>query len=144
MNVPWIELRAQHASLRDELLVAVQRVMDRCDFALGEDVERFEEEFAAFCGVQHAVGVDSGLSALELSLRAYGIGVGDEVIVPTHTFVATAAAVTFAGAKLVLVDVDNGSYNIDPAQVAAAVTPRTRAIIAVHLSLPSRAVTTWW
>lgn len=133
MNVPFVDLQAQHRALRDELNQAIQRVMDRCDFALGQDVVRFEEEFAAFCGTRHAVGVDSGLSALELSLRALGIGPGDEVIVPAHTFIATAAAVTFAGAQPILVDVDPATYNIDVAQVEAAITPRTRAIIPVHL-----------
>lgn len=131
MNVPFIDLRAQH-SIRDELDQAIQRVMDRCDFALGEDVVRFEEEFAAFCGARYGVGVDSGLSALELSLRALGIGPGDEVVVPAHTFIAT-AAVTFAGATPVLVDVDPTTYNIDVGQAEAAITPRTRAIIPVHL-----------
>ena len=96
MNVPFVDLQTQHRGIRDELDRAIQRVMDRCDFALGEDVTRLEEEFAAFCGARYAVGVDSGLSALELSLRAFEIGPGDEVIVPTHTFIATAAAVTFA------------------------------------------------
>jgi len=133
VNVPFVDLQAQHRALRDELNQAIQRVMDRCDFALGQDVVRFEEEFAAFCGTRHAVGVDSGLSALELSLRALGIGPGDEVIVPAHTFIATAAAVTFAGAQPILVDVDPATYNIDVAQVEAAITPRTRAIIPVHL-----------
>jgi len=133
VNVPFVDLQAQHRTIRDELNQAIQRVMDRCDFALGQDVVRFEEEFAAFCGTRHAVGVDSGLSALELSLRALGIGPGDEVIVPAHTFIATAAAVTFAGARPILVDVDPATYNIDVAQVEAAITPRTRAIIPVHL-----------
>lgn len=133
MNVPFVDLQAQHRAIRDELNQAIQRVMERADFALGEDVVRFEEEFAAFCGTRHAVGVDSGLSALELSLRALGIGPGDEVIVPAHTFIATAAAVTFAGARPILVDVDPAMYNIDVAQVEAAITPRTRAIIPVHL-----------
>lgn len=133
MNVPFIDLRVQHRAIRDELNQAIQRVMERADFALGEDVVRFEEEFAAFCGARHAVGVDSGLSALELSLRALGIGPGDEVIVPAHTFIATAAAVTFSGARLVLADVNPTTYNIDVAQIEAAITPRTRAIIPVHL-----------
>lgn len=133
MKVPFIDLRPQHRALRDELNEAIQRVMDRCDFALGEDVARFEEEFAEFCGTQYAVGVDSGLSALELSLRAFGIGPGDEVIVPAHTFVATAAAVTFAGAQPVLVDVDPVTLNVDVVQIEAAITPRTKAIIPVHL-----------
>jgi len=107
--------------------------MERADFALGKDVARLEEEFATFCGTRYAIGVDSGLSALELSLRAFGIGPGDEVIVPAHTFIATAAAVTFAGAQPVLVDVDPTTYNIDVAQIEAAITPHTQAIIPVHL-----------
>lgn len=133
MQVPFIDLKTPHHKLRDELNQAIQGVMERADFALGQDVARFEEEFAAFCGTRYAVGVDSGLSALELSLRALGIGAGDEVIVPAHTFIATAAAVTFAGAEVVLVDVEPTTCNIDVAQVEAAITPRTRAIIPVHL-----------
>lgn len=133
MRVPFVDLRAQHRPIQEELDLAVHRVMERGDFILGEDVARFEEEFAAYCGAKFAVGVDSGLSALELSLRGFGIGPGDEVIVPTHTFIASAAAVTFAGAKPVLVDVDPSTYCIDVGQVEAAVTPRTRAIIPVHL-----------
>jgi dTDP-4-amino-4,6-dideoxygalactose transaminase len=139
VNVPFIDLKTQHRALRDELNQAMQRVMERADFALGEDVVRFEEEFAAFCGTRYAVGVDSGLSALELSLRALEIGPGDEVIVPAHTFIATAAAVTFAGAQPILVDVDPTTYNMDVAQIEAAITPRTRAIIPVHLyGLPAQ------
>jgi dTDP-4-amino-4,6-dideoxygalactose transaminase len=133
MNVPFIDLPVQHRVLREELNWAIQRVMDRAAFALGQDVARFEEEFAAFCGTRHAVGVDSGLSALQLSLLAYGIGPGDEVILPAHTFIATAAAVTFAGARPVLVDVDPATYNIDVAQIETALTSRTKAIIPVHL-----------
>jgi dTDP-4-amino-4,6-dideoxygalactose transaminase len=133
MNVPFIDLRTQHRVLRQELDEAFRQVMDRCDFALGEGVARFEEEFAAFCGARYAIGVDSGLSALKLSLRAYGIGPGDEVIVPAHTFIATAAAVTFSGARPILVDVDPATYNLDVAKIESAVTQRTKAIIPVHL-----------
>jgi dTDP-4-amino-4,6-dideoxygalactose transaminase len=133
MRVPFVDLQAQHRPIQEELDLAVRRVMARGDFILGEDVARFEEEFAGYCGAKCAVGVDSGLSALELSLRALGIGPGDEVIVPTQTFIASAAAVTFAGAQPVLVDVDPSTYCIDVEQVEAAVTPRTRAIIPVHL-----------
>jgi dTDP-4-amino-4,6-dideoxygalactose transaminase len=107
--------------------------MTRGDFVGGQDIRAFEEEFAAYCGSSFAVGVDSGLSALELGLRAFGIGPGDEVIVPSHTFIATAAAVTFAGATPVLVDVEAPTYNLDVSQLEAAITPRTRAIIPVHL-----------
>jgi dTDP-4-amino-4,6-dideoxygalactose transaminase len=133
MKVPFVDLPAQHRQLRPELETAIGGVLDRCDFILGEEVELLEQEFAAFCGVAHAVGVDSGLSALELALRAHGIGPGDEVIVPANTFVATAAAVTFAGATPVLVDVDPVSYNLDPQKAEEAITPRTRAILPVHL-----------
>jgi len=133
MNVPFVDLRAQHRAIRDEVNQAIQQVMERADFALGKDVARLEEEFATFCGTRYAIGVDSGLSALELSLRAFGIGPGDEVIVPAHTFIATAAAVTFAGAQPVLVDIDPTTYNIDVAQIEAAITPHTQAIIPVHL-----------
>jgi dTDP-4-amino-4,6-dideoxygalactose transaminase len=133
MNVPFVDLSAIHQPIMGELNTAIQRVIEKNDFILGEEVARFEEEFAAYCEAGHAVGVDSGLSALELSLRGYGIGQGDEVIVPTFTFVATAAAVGFAGARPVFVDVDPLTYCIDVAQVEAAISPRTRAIIPVHL-----------
>lgn len=133
MKTPFIDLQAQHRHLKNELISAIEQVMERADFSLGADVTRFEEEFAAFCGTRYAVGVGSGLAALELSLRAFGVGLGDEVIVPTHTFIATAAAATFAGACPVLVDVDPLTYNIDVTQLEEAITERTRAIIPVHL-----------
>ena len=133
MEVPLVDLSALHKDIADDLYRAVRGVMERGDFILGEEVNRFEQEFATYCGARHAVGVDSGLSALELILRAHAIGPGDEVIVPAFTFIATAAAVTFAGARPVFVDVDPFTYCIDVAQVQAAITPRTRAIIPVHL-----------
>lgn len=133
MNVPFIDLRSPHEALRDQLSEAIQAVFDRADFALGQDVVRFEKEFAEYCGTRYAVGLASGLSALELALRAFEIGPGDEVILPAHTFVATAAAVTLCGAVPVLVDVNPDTYNIDVNQIEAAITVRTRAIIPVHL-----------
>jgi dTDP-4-amino-4,6-dideoxygalactose transaminase len=133
MKVPFIDLPAQHRALQAELNEAMARVMERADFALGKDVAEFEEEFAAFCGTRYAVGLDSGLSALELGLRALGIGPGDDVIIPAHTFMATAAAVTFAGARPVLVDVNERTYNLDVNLVEAAITRRTKAILPVHL-----------
>jgi dTDP-4-amino-4,6-dideoxygalactose transaminase len=133
VKVPFVNLQAGHEGLHQELDEAIRGVLTRGDFVLGRDVDLFEEEFAAYCGSQFAVGVDSGLSALELGLRAFDIGPGDEVIVPSHTFIATAAAVTFAGATPVLVDVEAESYNLDVSQVEAAITSRTRAIIPVHL-----------
>lgn len=133
MNIPFVELTTQHRYLRNEINTAIQGVLDRGDFILGQDVVKLEEEFAAYCGAKYAVGVDSGLSALELSLRAFGVGPGHEVIVPAHTFTATAAAVTFAGARPVFVDVDPETWNIDTGKIEAAITPRTKAILPVHL-----------
>lgn len=108
-------------------------VLDRGDFILGQDVAKFEEEFAAYCGVKYAIGVDNGLSALELSLRALGVGTGHEVILPAHTFTATAAAITFAGATPVFVDVNPETWTIDVDKIEEAITPRTKAILPVHL-----------
>lgn len=131
-KIPFVDLSPQHRPIQEELQRTIQRVIGRGDFVLGEEVDRFEGEFAAFCGARFGVGVGSGLAALELSLRALGIGPGDEVIVPTLSFVATAAAVTFTGAEPVFVDVDPSTYCIDVRQVEAAVTTRTRAVIPVH------------
>ena len=131
--VPFVDLAAQHAAIANEIDAAIFRVTRRGDFILGEDVARFEEEFGSYCGTRYAVGVDCGLSALELTLRAVGIGPGDEVITVSHTFVATASAISFTGATPVFVDVERETFNIDPRQIEAAITPRTRAIIPVHL-----------
>lgn len=133
MNIPQINLSIQHQSLRAEINQAIQGVLDRGDFILGHDVSALEEEFAAYCGAKYAIGVDNGLSALELSLRALGVGEGHEVIVPTHTFTATAAAVTFSGAKPIFVDVDPQTWLIDVKKIEEAITPRTKAILPVHL-----------
>jgi len=133
MTIPWVDLTIQHHNIRNEINAAIQGVLDRAEFILGHDVEKFEEEFAAYCGVKYAIGVDSGLAALELSLRAYNIGPGDEVIVPTHTFTASAAAITFAGAKPVFVDVHPETWNIDVEEIERALTVRTKAILPVHL-----------
>ncbi len=133
MNIPWIDLSIQHRNLRAEINSAIEDVLNRGDFILGQDVSKFEEEFAAYCGTEYAIGVDSGLSALELILRAYGIGAGDEVIVPAHTFTATAAAVTFVGATPVFVDANPETFCIDVEKIEAAITTRTKAILPVHL-----------
>jgi dTDP-4-amino-4,6-dideoxygalactose transaminase len=133
MKVPFVDLKAQHFPIQEEIENAIHKVIDRGDFALGEDVHRLEEEFAEYCGTRYAIGVDSGLSAIELCLHAFEIGQGDEVIVPAHTFVATAAAVSFTGATPVLVDVDPITYCIDSSKIEQAITARTRAIIPVHL-----------
>lgn len=133
MKVPFVDLAAQHDSIGDELREALSAVMARGDFILGRDVGLFEEEFAAYCGVPYAIGLDSGTSALELSLRAYNIGPGDEVITAANTFIATTLAISYTGALPVLVEIDPDTYNIDPARLEAAITVRTKAIIPVHL-----------
>lgn len=139
MNIPWVNLTIQYQNIRAEINSAIQTILHNGDFILGQDVAKLEEEFADYCGAKYAVGVDSGLSALELSLRALGVEPGDEVIVPTHTFTATAAAVTLAGATPVFVDADPETCNIDTAKIEEAVTHRTRAIIPVHLyGLPAK------
>lgn len=132
-NVPFVDLVAQYQPIQDEVSRAVQQVLTQANFILGGEVTDFEQEFAAYCGTEYALGLDSGLSALQLALEAYGIGPGDEVIVPANTFIATAAAVTLVGARVVLADIIPGSYNIDPEKVESAVTPNTKAIIPVHL-----------
>lgn len=132
-SVPFVDLAGTYRSSNAELKSAIGEVVDRGDFILGEAVDRFEMDFARYCGVAHGVGVDSGASALELILRGLGIGRGDEVITVANTFIATVNAIHHAGASPVLVDMDPSSYNLDPEQVEAAISPRTAAIIAVHL-----------
>ncbi len=133
MNVPFVDLAAQHQSIRSELDAAISAVIDRGDFILGEAVERFESEFAEYIGVRHAVGVGTGLDALQLALRVHGIGPGDEVITPANTFIATVLAIIAAGARPVLVEAEPDTHNISPDAVRAAITRRTRAIVPVHL-----------
>jgi dTDP-4-amino-4,6-dideoxygalactose transaminase len=132
-SVPFVDLAAQHAAIGPEAAAATARVLGSGDFILGREVECFEAEFARYCGCQHGIGVDSGTSALELALRAYGIGAGDEVIAPANTFIATALAISSTGATPVLVDVDASTHTIDPARLADAITHRTRAVMPVHL-----------
>ncbi len=131
--VPLVDLKAQHASIAAEVQAALERVMANTDFILGADVAEFESEFARYCGAEQCVGLDSGMSALELGMRAMGIGPGDEVITPAGSFIASSSAISFTGATPVWVDVDAKTYNIDPALIEAAITPRTKAIMAVHL-----------
>jgi len=131
--IPFLDLRAATAELREELDAAIATVFDSGRFVLGPEVEAFEHEWASYVGARHAVGVGNGLDALELAVRALNIGVGDEVIVPSHTFVATWLAVERTGATIVPVEPDPATYNIDPLRIEAALTPRTRAIIPVHL-----------
>jgi len=131
-SVRFVDLQAQIRSLQPALSEAIQAVLDRGDFILGKDVELFEQEFAAYCGVADAVGVDSGLSALELALRALRVGPGDEVITQANTFIASVGAILAVGARPVLVDCDDDGA-IRPDAVRAALTPATRAIMPVHL-----------
>src|SRR5262245_49684159 len=133
MAVPLLDLHAQNAPLRDEILAAVARVVDSQRFIGGPEVEAFEREIAADLGVAHAVGLSSGTDALVVALMALGIGPGDEVLIPAFSFFATAGVVSRVGAIPRFVDIDPGTCNIDPAAAAEAMTPRTRAIIPVHL-----------
>jgi dTDP-4-amino-4,6-dideoxygalactose transaminase len=133
MTIPLVDLKAQYLSIKDEIDAAIQRVVDNTSFIMGPDVRAFEEEFARFCGVQHAVGVDSGTAALHLAFLACDIGPGDEVITTPHTFIATIGMLGRVGARPVFVDIDPRTYNLDPARIEAAITRRTKAILPVHL-----------
>jgi dTDP-4-amino-4,6-dideoxygalactose transaminase len=133
VRVPFVDLRAQQQAIGGEVGAAIADVLTGCDFILGAAVERFETAFAAYIGTRHAVGVGTGLAAIELALRAHGIGPGDEVITPANTFIATVFAIEAVGARPVLADVDTATYLLDPDAVSAAIGPRTRAILPVHL-----------
>jgi len=131
--IPLADLKAQYRSIKTEIDAAIASVLESSAFILGKEVAAFEQEFAAYCGARHAVGVNSGTSALHLALLAAGVGPGDEVITTPFTFVATVAAVGYAGATPVFVDIDPCSYTIDAGQIEAAITPKTKAILPVHL-----------
>jgi dTDP-4-amino-4,6-dideoxygalactose transaminase len=133
MPIPFLDLAAHHASIRPEIDAAIAAVIDRSAFASGPFVAQFEQHFAEYCGVDHAVGVGSGTDALWLTLLALGIGPGDEVITVPSTFMATAEAISYAGARPVFVDIDETTYTLDPTLLERAITPRTRAIMPVHL-----------
>lgn len=133
MNIPFLDLKSPYLELQLELDEAYRRVMESGWYILGKETEAFEAEFAAYCGVQHCIGVGNGLDALHLILRAMNIGPGDEVVVPTNTYIATWLAVSYAGATPVPVEPDERTFNIDPARIEAAITSRTKAIMPVHL-----------
>jgi dTDP-4-amino-4,6-dideoxygalactose transaminase len=133
MRIPFVDLKSQFESIKSEVVSAVTDVIQSASFVGGEAVGCFESEFATYCGAKHAIGVANGTDALELALRALDIGRGDEVITTANTFIATAAAIARSGATPVFVDVDPTTYNIDPNLIERAVTPRTKAIIPVHL-----------
>jgi len=133
MKVPFLDIKLQNEPLRDEIRTAMESVIDSSAFAGGPFVEAFEEKFATYCGTRYAVGVSNGTDALWLALLALDIGPGDEVITVPNTFMATAEAITYCGARPVFVDIDESTYTMDPEGLREAITPRTRAIIPVHL-----------
>lgn len=133
MKVPYFDLKTQYAGLRDEIREALDRVCQNASFILGEEVEKFERSFAELCGVKHCVGLNSGTSALHLALITAGIGAEDEIITTSNTFIATAEAVCYTGAKPIFVDINPATGNLDPEEIERAVTKQTRAIIPVHL-----------
>jgi dTDP-4-amino-4,6-dideoxygalactose transaminase len=133
IKIPFVDLHAQYKSIASDVTAAMMRVVERGDYILGDDVRLFEEEFAKYIGTSEAISVGSGLDALEFALRAYGIGPDDEVITAANTFIATVLAIMATGARPILVDVNRETYNIDPAAIEAAITPRTKAIMPVHL-----------
>ncbi|MBF0629238.1 MAG: DegT/DnrJ/EryC1/StrS family aminotransferase [Magnetococcales bacterium] len=131
--IPFLDLQAQYHALRPEMLEAISGVLESTQFVLGDAVAAFERDFAAFCGTRHAVAVNSGSSALHLALLAAGVGPGDEVITTPTTFVATTAAILYAGARPVFVEINPVTHCLDPNRVEQAITPRTRVILPVHL-----------
>lgn len=133
MNVPFVDFKEQYNIIKDEIDVGLKAVFEKGNFILGQEEKDFEADFAKFCDVGYAVGVNSGTDALYLSLGTQGIGAGDEVIVPTFTFIATALCVSYTGATPVFVDIEPDTYNVDPEKFKAAITEKTRAIILVHL-----------
>ena len=131
--IPYLDLPAQIRSVRKELDAAIARALDNCSFCLGPDVAQFEKDFAQFCGAQHALGFNSGTSALHVAMRLLDVGPGDEVITTPYTFIATSWAISYVGAKPVYVDIDDATFNLNPKLIERAITPRTKAIMPVHL-----------
>ncbi len=133
MNIPLVDLHAQYVPLKDEIFSGMEKVFESMHLFLGENVQALEKEFAQFCGVQYGIGVSDGTTALQIILRAMGIGRGDEVITVSHTFIATAEAIILAGAIPVFVDIEPDTCLMNVAQVEARITSRTKAILPVHL-----------
>lgn len=131
--IPMVNLKAQYAEIKDEIEQGLRETIDNCSFILGPNVQGFEREAADYLGVKHAIGVASGTDALHLALAAEGIGAGDEVITTAFTFIATAEAICYLGAKPVFVDIDPKTFNIDPAAIEQAITSKTKAVMPVHL-----------
>lgn len=132
-DIPLVDLKAQYRTIRDEVRFAIDEVLEGMQLTIGPNVTAFDQEFAAFCGAKHAIGVGSGTDALQLAIRALGISSGDEVITVSHTFFATVEAILYSGARPILVDVDENTFNMDLAAATQAITPRTKAIMPVHL-----------
>lgn len=133
MSIPFIDFKEQNRLIQSEVDTGFKKVLERGDYILGEQAKLFEEAFSGYCEAQYGVGVNSGTDALYLALMALGIQDGDEVIVPTHTFIATALCVSFCRAKPVFVDVETDTYNIDPQAFEKAITKKTKAVIPVHI-----------
>lgn len=131
--IPYLDLKAQLKPLRAEIDAAIARTIDNCSFCLGPDVAQFEKDFARFCGVQHTVAFNSGTSALHVAMKLLNLGPGDEVITTPFTFVATSWAISYVGATPVYVDIDDATFNLDPRLLEKAITPRTKAVVPVHL-----------
>jgi dTDP-4-amino-4,6-dideoxygalactose transaminase len=131
--IPYLDLKAQMRPLRREINAAISRTLNNCTFCLGPDVAQFEKDFAAYCGAKHAIGMNSGTSALHIAMLLLNIGSGDEVITTPYTFVATSWAISYVGARPVYVDIDDQTFNLNPELVQRAITARTRAILPVHL-----------
>jgi dTDP-4-amino-4,6-dideoxygalactose transaminase len=131
--IPYLDLPVQLRSIRKDLDAAIARTIDQCSFCLGPEVAQFEKDFARFVGAEHCVGFNSGTSALHIAMRLLGVGPGDEVITTPFTFVATSWAISYVGAKPVYVDIDDATFNLDPKLIGRAITPRTKAVLPVHL-----------
>ncbi|MBF0331525.1 MAG: DegT/DnrJ/EryC1/StrS family aminotransferase [Candidatus Omnitrophica bacterium] len=133
MSVPFIDFTEQNKLIRAQVDAGLNSVIEKASFIMGPDVKKFEDEFAAYCGVKYAVGVNSGTDALYLALAGLGVGPGDEVILPTYTFIATALCASYTGAQVKFVDIEEASYNMDPAKLEKVITKKTKVIIPVHL-----------
>jgi dTDP-4-amino-4,6-dideoxygalactose transaminase len=133
MQIPFVDLKTQYAGIKEEVLDEISRALDGMQLFLGKNVQALEAQYSAYCNTGFAIGVSSGTDALHIALRACGVGPGDEVITVSHTFIATVEAIVLAGAKPVLIDIDPDSYNMDPRLLEAAITPRTKAVIPVHI-----------
>ena len=133
MQVPFVNLKAQYNSIKNEIDDAIQKVLEKCDFVMGEYINKFENEFASYCNVKYAIGVSNGTDALFLALKAIGVKAGDEIITTPNTFIATTEAITRAGGKIKFVDINPETFNIDPTHIEAEITEKTKAIIPVHL-----------